>query len=87
MTIKSKQAQQWLAAYNASKHYSVEQAYVKPSVNKITADRECQRLCQQENGYGYKIISAGVQFFTAAWMTCDGYFRVETACNTYKIKL
>ena len=87
MTIKSRQAQNWLAAYNASKYHSVKQAYANPSSRKIKADRECQECCQRENGYGYRIISAGSQFFTAAWMVGGENLRVETAYNSYIIKL
>lgn len=87
MTIKLKRAQNWLAAYNASKYYSVEQAYANPSSKKIEADRECRECCQQENGYGYKIISVGKQYFTAAWMIYGRYLRVETVFNSYTIEL
>lgn len=87
MSIKSKRAQNWLAAYNASKYHSVEQAYIRPSSEKIEADRECRERCQRENGHGYRIFSAGIQYFTAAWMACDGNLRVETAYNSYTIKL
>ena len=87
MSIKSKRAQNWLAAYNASKYHSVKQAYANPSSSKIKADRECQERCQRENGHGYRIISAGSQFFTAAWMVCGENLRIETAYNSYIIKL
>lgn len=87
ISIKSKRAQHWLAAYNASKYHSVKQAYAKPSSRKIEADRECQERCQRENGYGYRIISANAQHFTAAWMVCGENLRIETAYNSYIIKL
>lgn len=89
MSIKSRQAQNWLFRYNSTSKYhnSVEYAYAKPSSEKIKADKACQECCQRENGSGYKIISAGPQFFTVAWMTCDGNLRVETAYNSYIIKL
>lgn len=87
MSIKSQRAQNWLAAYNASKYHSVEQVYASPSSEKIEADRECRERCQRENGHGYRIISAGRQYFTVAWMACDGNLRVETAYNSYIIKL
>ena len=87
MSIKSQRAQNWLAAYITSKYHSVEQAYANPSREKIEADRECWERCQRENGRGYKIISAGRQYFTVAWMTWDGNLRVETAYNSYIIKL
>ena len=87
MSIKSQQAQNWLFRYNTAKYHSIEQAYAKPSSKKIKADKECQEQCQRENGHGYKIISAGPQFFTVAWMTCDGNLRVETVYNSYIIKL
>lgn len=87
MSIKSQRAQNWLAAYNTSKYHSVEQAYANPSSEKIEADRECWECCQRENGHGYRIISAGRQYFTVAWMTRDGNLRVETAHNSYIIKL
>ena len=87
MTIKSKRARNRLAAYIASKYYSVEQAYANPSSEKIEADRKCWEHCQQENGYGYKIISVGKHYFTAAWMVRGRYLRVETAFNSYIIEL
>lgn len=87
MSIKSKRAQNWLAAYKASKYHSVEQVYANPSSEKIEADREYWERCQRENGYGYRIISAGKHFFTVAWMVYGGNLRVETAYNSYIIKL
>lgn len=87
MSIKSKRAQKWLEAYNASKYHNVGQAYANPSSEKIKADRECYERCQRENGYGYRIISAGKQYFTVAWMIHGENLRVETAYSSYIIKL
>lgn len=87
ISIKSKQAQNWLAAYNASKYSSVEQAYANPSNKKIEADRECWKRCQREYGFNYKIISANRNYFTAAWMVYGENLRVETVNNSYIIKL
>ena len=87
MSIKSKQAQNWLAAYNASEYIGVEQAYANPSSEKIEADREYWECCQRENGHRYRIISAGKKYFTAAWMVYGRNLRVETAYNSYIIKL
>lgn len=87
MSIKSKRAQKWLAAYDASKYHSVGQAYANPSSQKIEADRKCYERCQRENGYGYRIISTGPFCFTAAWMIHGENLRVETAYNCYIIKL
>lgn len=86
ISIKSKRAQNWLAAYNASKCPCIEQAYAKPSSRKIKADRECWQRCQQEDGRRFRIISAGARYFTAAWTVRDG-LRVETAYNSYFIEL
>lgn len=86
ISIKSKRAQNWLAAYNASKHICIEQAYAKPSSRKIKAGRECWQRCQQEDGHRFRIISAGAQYFTVAW-TVRGGLRVETAYNSYFIEL
>ena len=87
MTIKSKKAQNWLMAYNASRCYSVTVAYIRPSSKKISIDRELQRQCLENGGHGYKIIATGKHFFTAAWIAQDGNLRVETAFNSYIIKL
>ena len=87
ISIKSKQAQNWLAAYNAAKYYSVEQVYVNPSSEKIELDREYWEQCQRENGRGYKIISAKRRYFTVAGMVYNRNLRVETAFNSYIIKL
>ena len=87
MTIKSKQAQRWLAAYNAATYYDVTQVYANPSSAKIEADYECWQKCQREEGLGYRIISATTHCFTVAWMTYGRNLRVETAFNSYLIKL
>ena len=87
MSKSSKRAQEWIKSYNASKYHSVEQVYANPSSVKIEADREYWECCQRENGYGYKIISAGKQYFTVAWMVYGGNLRVETAYDSYIIKL
>ena len=87
MNIKSQQAQNWLFRYYSASYYSIEQIYAKPSSKKIKADKECRERCRQENGRGYKIISAGPHFFTVAWTTYDGNLRVETAYNSYIIEL
>ena len=87
ISIKSKRAQNWLMAYNASRCYSVTVAYIRPSSEKISADRELRRQCLKSGGHCYKIIAAEKHFFTAAWITRDGNLRVETAFNSYIIKL
>ena len=87
ISIKSKRAQNWLMAYNASRCYSVTVAYARPSSRKISIDRELQKQCLKNGGCCYKIIAAGTCFFTAAWITRDGNLRVETAFNSYIIKL
>lgn len=87
ISIKSKRAQSWLRSYELAKYNKVTEAYANPSDKKIWADKNCQELCQQELGYRYRIISAGTQYFTAAWTTVDGNIRVETAYNSYIIEL
>lgn len=87
ISIKSKRAQKWLEAYNVSTLNSIEQAYDRPSSAKIEADRKCRERCRRENGYGYRIISAGKLYFTAAWMINSENLRVETARISYIIEL
>ena len=88
MTIKSKRAQNWIEAYNNSRYCSVDQVYIRPSDEKIEADRRCRERCYaRENGFFYKVILANTFSFTVAWKTPEGNLRVETARNSYLIEL
>lgn len=88
ITIKSttKKGAIFLNAYNGYNWYSdIYDAYEKPSYNKVTAWKDCQKQCKREGGRGCIIIGRNSCTFTVAWQTNEG-LRVETAQNSYLIK-
>lgn len=82
----SKKGEYYIYLYTHSTMRTLFDAYKKPSDRKIQADRYCQDLCNREHGYSYKIISANIFRFTAAWLTPAGDLRIETPNNSYIIK-
>ena len=81
----TKKGRYFIYAYNYSQIYDIYEAYSRPSSAKVQAYEYCCRMCQQENGEDFRIISAGCQFFSAAWRVSEG-LRVETYANSYIIK-
>ena len=67
ISAKSKLGQRFVAAYNRSDKYTLEDAYAKPSKAKQAAFRYCRQICEAENGHRLKVISATYQFFAVAF--------------------
>ena len=82
---KNTKGRYYIDAYNRSKGYNIHEAYRSPSSAKVSAYNHCLNMCQQENGEGFKIISAGCFVFSVAWRVPEG-LRVETRANSYIIK-
>lgn len=80
----TKKAQAFINAYNRSDIYSLNQAYGKPSTEKIRADYSCRMMMENEGGHGYKIISYNTFQFSVAWIAGDA-LRIETAANSFII--
>lgn len=57
--------------YKASKLYSLEHAYNKPSARKENAWQYCINLMLDKCGYGLKILSYNTFMFTAAFLFID----------------
>lgn len=81
----SKVGKRYLCLYEYSRVYNVSGMYKKPSSKKIAAEVLCIDKMVAEDGWGYKILCASFQAFTAAWEVAEG-LRVETACHSYLIK-
>ena len=82
----SKRGEYYVYLYERSTMRTLFDAYKKPSDRKIQADRYCRNLCDEEQGYAYKIISANSFSFIAAWLTPAGDLRIKTPSNSYVIK-
>lgn len=82
----SKRGEYYVYLYERSAMHTLFDAYKEPSDRKIQADRYCRNLCDEEQGYAYKIISANSFSFTAAWLTPAGDLRIKTPSNSYVIK-
>lgn len=84
LSANSKLGQHFVEAYNWSTRYTLEDAYIRPSTAKQAAFERCRRVCEAENGYRLKVISANCQTFTVAFQVKTG-LRVITLCNDYFI--
>lgn len=73
-------------SYNHPCGTDIQAVYKKPSDAKVSADERCRQQCYNESSRDYKIISAGRQTFSVAWLLEDGSLRVETHHNSYIIK-
>ena len=80
----TKKAQAYIYAYNHSDIYSLNQAYGRPSTEKIKADSNCRLMMLSEDGHNYKIIGYNSSFFTVAWIAGDA-LRIETYANSFVI--
>ena len=65
---------------------SVEMAYVKPSENKLLAEREIKRRMRAEGGVDYRVIYAKYQAFTTAYVA-ENILVVDTKEATYRYDL
>lgn len=81
----TKRGQLYIYMYEHSKMYHIYNAYKRPSAEKVNACNDCFDMYRKEGGKGFKIISAGCQFFSVAWRVPEG-LRVETYANSYLIK-
>ena len=80
----TKKARAFINAYNRSSMYDLQDAYVKPSTRKTSADYSCRMMMQSEGGHNYKIIGYNSSFFTVAWIAGNA-LRIETAYNSFII--
>lgn len=76
--------QHWLNSHDRSIYHDINDAYNRPSYDKVVANSACKKLCLSEGGIDYKIISKNTFSFTAGWRTAKG-LRVETNQNSYII--
>lgn len=65
---------------------SVEMAYVKPSENKLRAEREIKQRMQEEGGVDYRVIYANCQNFATAYVA-ENILVVDTKTATYRYDL
>ena len=87
ISAKSKLGQHFVEAYKRSTKHTLKDAYAKPSAVKQAAFERCQQQCEAENGDRLRIISAGIQAFTVAFITTTHELRVITRCHDYIIPL
>lgn len=89
-------AKKYVKEYINSCYYSIEECYKKPSRNKYLAEIEIKRKIEnlESNDLLYKIISFNSCQFTCGYIVCVeelntyiNYLIIETACNTYIIRI
>lgn len=85
ISAKSKLGQHFVEAYKRSTKHTLKDAYAKPSAVKQAAFERCQQQCKAENGDRLRIISAGIQAFTVAFITTTHELRVITRCHDYLV--
>lgn len=86
--IKSttKKGQTMINKANYSEGFFLTQVYENASPAKYRAWDYCYRLCQEENGENFHIISHNTFSFSVAWFIPEGV-RIETANNSYLVKI
>lgn len=65
---------------------SVEMAYVKPSENKLRAEREIKQRMQDEGGVDYRVLYANGYTFATAYVA-ENILVVDTKTATYRYDL
>lgn len=65
---------------------SVEMAYVKPSENKLRAEREIKQRMQEEGGVDYRVLYANCHTFATAYVA-ENILVVDTKTATYRYDL
>lgn len=65
---------------------SVEMAYVKPSENKLLAEREIKQRMQAEGGVDYRVLYANCHTFATAYVA-ENILVVDTKTATYRYDL
>lgn len=80
----TKRAENFVNAYNRSTDTTLRHCYGRYSWEKEHAEYDCRRKMDNENGFGFRILSYNTFQFTCGWVTSEG-LRVETACGSYLI--
>lgn len=92
----TKKAKQYIKSYINSCYYSIKECYKKPSFYKIKAEYLIKQKIEnlESNDLYYKIISYNCSCFTCGYIvsveelnTYINYLIIETACNTYMIRI
>lgn len=92
----TKKAYNYIRLYKNSIYYSIEECYKKPSRYKYIAELDIKNKIEklESNESLYKIISFNSNCFTCGYIvnveeenTYINYLIIETACNTYIIKI
>ena len=84
----TKKAESWIAAYIASRCYSVSDLYASNVPNKRSIESAIKTRLIADNLIGYKVINGNRFYFTCGYMTADKKtLFVETASNIYEIEL
>ena len=68
----------------------VGDVYVRPSVNKLRAERNILAYMLNNGGYGYRVMSHNSQMFTVGYIIHNEkgkFFVYETAYNRYPLQL
>lgn len=86
----TKFGQSLLARANHFEGTDLDDVYGRWSRAKADAMRSCRRLCEEMNGYNFRIISHNTFGFSVAWNydnseTGEVMTRIETSSNTYII--
>ena len=72
--------------YYGSIFTSVSFAYKNPSEAKLQAEREIKDRMTAEGGKDYRVLYAGCQSFTTAYVA-ENILVIDTNCNTYRYDL
>ena len=72
------------AQYNEG--YSLNEVYGNYSHAKQKAWEDCLKMCIEENGESFHIISHNSFSFSVAWYVPQG-LRIETSCNSYLVTI
>lgn len=89
LNYKTKKAQRFIELYKRSTDYCLSDVYGNGGSNlKNIAENNIIRAMNDAHGHGYKILSHSHMFFTTGWLSeKEGYLIVDTASETYMIKL
>lgn len=80
----TKRGQNLIAGATCVAGRTLHDVYGKFSKAKAQAYETCLRMCREEDGNNFRIISANSYGFSVAWDTTDG-LRIETPQNSYFI--
>lgn len=86
LNYTTKKAQKWIDEYKNSSCYSVRNFYKNCSSRKIAIEQEIIKKMDENNCYGYRVLSGNSSFFTCGYRSKDdSIIYIETIGNTYKI--